>query len=149
MMKHFLCAALLLAACDAAMGRELKTETLAKADAFASVGDNVATAQQKVAMATGGQKPVVPPSACDNTRSPSNIVKSGSMFKATLSGTKNINPNTTGAPGQHHVMRCSFPACPHQQSTPGCQHRCKLLPVAASCCQYSATAHAEFCRAQP
>lgn len=131
MMKSFFCAALMLAACNVALARELKTlvliktNALAKPDAVAPTGDNVAVAQRKVAMATGGAKPVVPASACDNTKSPSNVVvNSGITFKATLSGAKNIKPNTTGKSGLGLTRSQSL-----------IRNRLKLA-ASASCCSH-------------
>jgi hypothetical protein len=60
-------------------------------------GSDNLTATNKQAMETGGALPVVPPSACNATKSPEIVVSSGSKFSALLNGTNNIKPNTTGA----------------------------------------------------
>lgn len=59
-------------------------------------GSDNLTATNKLAMETGGALPVVPPSACNATKSPEIVVSSGSKFSALLNGTNNIKPNTTG-----------------------------------------------------
>ena len=40
-----------------------------------------------------------PPTNCSNAKSPTDTVKSGTNFKASLSGSKNVKPNTTGGLG--------------------------------------------------
>jgi hypothetical protein len=137
---YFICAALLLAACNAALGRELKTNTFANANAFAATGDNVASAQQKVAMATNGKMPLVPPSACDNTRSPCTAVKSGSTFKATLSGLKNIKPNTTGKLGLMASNSTGFPFRIGYKELPAAANGNPAVASIWYCCCYSTAA---------
>jgi hypothetical protein len=91
MPKSILCSALLLALFASAVSRSLRTEVAGNAP-------NPATLANAVANATDGEQPVVPPSVCSSSKSPSDAVTSGSRFKAELSGLKNIKPNTTGKP---------------------------------------------------